>query len=353
MKRVCVIVCNNGLGHIRRVLPVVQAMLDREDHLHVTVACAQSQLAALSRWEVALGLRSHSRAAFQIFDSYPRAWLACGDFRGEELLNWHASLEVLELDRYDLVISDNLVEALIYQPRTVLMGSFLWHDVYGAQFAGEPVVEEYRRRSKALLDEHKPPMIANRYFAMPAVLEQTRAVLVGMLPAAVKHSGDRSRERGLLCIGSSIAPAEELMRRLTRAISPAAARSGIRLYVDQRLARDLAPTNGFALFDHDADDFDSIGAVIARPGLGIITDCVISGIPLFCVHESNVEMEHNARILESLGLGWTPDSPYGCVDRLASLLDDSTAREEYGRRSELLDKGGLEQTVDYLLTYLG
>jgi len=125
------------------------------------------------------------------------------------------------------------------------------------------------------------------------------------------------------------------------------------LCVDRRLARDLAPSNGFALFDHDADGFGMVDAVVARPGLGIITDCVAAGIPLFAVHESNSEMEHNARVLESMGLGWTLQSPGEFVDRLTEFMGDEAAREEFRRRAELLDKCGLEQTVDYLRTYLG
>lgn len=350
----CFLVCENGLGHLRRVAQVVGALLGRVVSLQVKIVCAPWQVAALHRWPAMKLLLTDARVTFDSTPMYPRWSDDPGYFLDERLLSWHETLRPLELQRYNLVVSDNLVEVLCHAPNAVLMGSFLWHDLLEAK-RPEPITQRYAAWCLSLLREHQPPMIANRYFAMPAVRQQTRIVEVGMLPSALR-SGDATTTwpstPGLLFIGGT---SVHVSGALVRCLGQHADRHGlpVRLFADSRLHQRLPPDSPVQSFDLDADELTPISAVIARPGLGITTDCVASGKPLFCYHEGDAEMVWNAQRLEALGLGRTLDGLDDMAGQVLTFLDDRHLMARYREAVSQIDHEGLTQTVDHLCRHTG
>lgn len=346
------IVCGNGLGHLRRAATVVSSLIQRCDTCRVDVVCARRQVKQLTHWQVLKELTSGKRTTFKYLDLYPR-WDPA--YRDRRLLTWHTSLSTLELKRYDLVISDNLVEVLYYQPETVLSGSFLWHDLYERAYPETLLFREYARRSKALLRDHRPPMIANRYFAMPAVREQTQTIEVGMLPlVSVGRSKRQNRVLDILFAGGSQREVAEAMGGYLDGLASAGAMGpSVRLWMDRRVAKIVKDLPSVHLFDYDRQDFSSVDAVVARPGMGVITDCIATGTPLFCVYEANPEMEHNAAVLARLGLGWPLRSIQEALDHIVGWYHTPGAYQTYRACVERIDKQGLQQTGDFLLARLG
>lgn len=354
MKRLCALVCNNGLGHFRRTLQVVAGLLAESNNVSLEIVCAPWQIDAMSGWQTLQAVRSDNRVTFQCLETYSW-WSSRRDAsRKEHLLTWHEQLGQLKLDSYDLVLSDNLVEALIYQPRTILMGSFLWHDVYAARFADDPVVQRYRNGCLELLQKFNPPIIVNRYFAMPEIGSLSHTVRVGMLPAVVKHGLRHSNGHlGVFFIGGSNQRVTELLRPfLLDILGAKLLPEHIRLFVDRPLAQQLPALDDLKVFDYDADDFDQIDAVVARPGMGVITDCIGTGVPLYCLYEPNSELEHNAQVLERLHLGRSLNSLHECLDQISTFFADPQARQQYESCIAGIDKSGLEQTVGTLISHL-
>jgi len=328
--------------------------LDRAKSLSISVACATWQLDALTRWPVLQQLRENPRADFKVVEPYIHWTLQREYYKDARLLTWADKLNSLDLPSFDLVISDNLVEALRYHPGTVLMGSFFWHDIYRTQFPDEPLVLEYWESCEELLRKHKPTIIVNRYFAMPAVRERVRLIDVGMLPPVLR--GGRKRATGapglLIAGGASSTGAKSIRSFLEEVVSKRIGEGLVRLFVERRIAQELPPNDGWSVFDYDADDFRQINAMIARPGMGAIADCVGTGTPMFCVYETNPEMEHNAKTLERLGLGWSMDLPGACLDEIRAFFENQAAQAMYEQRAAAIDKCGLEQTVQNLAPFL-
>lgn len=352
-KRICVLVCRNGLGHFRRIVTIVHALNKRGPLCRVDVVCARWQVEQLTDWPALKTLTAQAGTTFIFLDLYP-CWHDAAASPDRRLLTWHEWLRPLGLDQYDLVVSDNLVEALYYQPETVLSGSFLWHDVYERAFPDVPLLKEYAQRSQALLRDHRPAMIANRYFAMPAIREQTQPVEVGMLPfATTDASAGPGQVLDILFAGGSYPEIAETMGAYLGGLAASGSIPGaVRLWMDRRVAGTQQDLPGLHRFDYDRQRFAHLDAVVARPGMGVISDCIATGTPLFCIHEANPEMQHNASVLEALGLGWRLLAVQEAVDYIVGWYRTPGAYETYRQRIAQIDNQGLEQTVDFLLKRL-
>src|SRR5690606_5617671 len=104
--------------------------------------------------------------------------------------------------------------------------------------------------------------------------------------------------------------------------------SEAKIYLDSRLYHSKAWPEYVYAFSYGEHAFSDFGAVAARPGMGLITDCITSGVPLFCISIDNVEMRHNATILEELGLGKVQREELNILSDMLKLTrnDDSIAR---------------------------
>lgn len=354
MMQLCLLICANGLGHARRAIQVVATLLETSGEVSATIACSSRQVDALVHWPILQRLKENPAARFLFLEPYPHWTLDSVYYRDNRLMTWHEKLKPLDLGSFDLVLSDNLVEPLHYQPRTILMGSFLWHDVYRTQFPKEPLVGRYADRCDALLQEHKPAMIVNRYFVMPGVREKVRALEVGMLPPVVKDGVKRtSGVPGVLFAGGATGTGMQHLRGCLEDMEAGVKLDGrVKLFVERGMAMRVSSRDGWSVFDYDRDDFGQIHAVVARPGMGMITDCVGTGTPMFCVHETNPEMDHNAMTLERLGLGWNLAPAEGCFKQVGAFLQNRDAQMQYRQHVVAMDRSGLETTVRYLISSL-
>ena len=344
-----VLVCGHGLGHFRRTLQIVRALLARTSFARVDLFCPSWQVSAMAGWSVCSELIHHPAVKFMEWNS-PLGGVSFPDPSfWARLRTWRADLAELKLDCYDLVISDNLVEALSFAPRTVLSGSFLWHDLYQTAYPEIPGASDYARTCRELLHSHRPPMIANKYFVMPAVLRETETVGVGMLPPVFAARGKAEDGRtGILFAGGADRGAMKAVRSyLTEASTDGGFPPEVFIRLDRRVAEGMADS-AFPAFNHDADDFTTVDAVVACPGMGIITDCLASGTPLFFLQGGHPELRHNGDVLERMGLGWKLDRLEDAVKTIGTTLGDAEGMRVFRQRIQALDRSGLDETVDFL-----
>jgi hypothetical protein len=343
------LVCGHGLGHFRRTLQIVNALLARASIARADIFSPSWQVRALAGWPVCSGLIKHPAANFIEWNS-PLGWLdSPAPSFWARLQSWGENLAALKLDAYDLVISDNLVEAMSFAPRAVLSGSFLWHDLYQTAFPDDPGAMEYAKTCRELLETIRPPMIANRYFAMPAVMRETEAVGVGMLPSVFPAREKTADGRtGILFAGGAH---QESMKAVRSCLAGASAQAGFPpeafIRLDRRVAEGISGSP-FSVFDHDADDFSTVDAVAACPGMGIITDCLSSGTPLFFLPDGHPELRHNGDVLERMGLGWKLNNLDGAVEKILATLGDAEVMRAWRSRIQALDRSGLDETADFL-----
>ena len=144
VKKVALIACSNGYGHLRRLLLLSRA-LNKVSLESVLFA----PLASVERLATTEGI---SIPEIVDFDSGTTisSWL------NGSATNWYQYLP--DLKEYDMVVSDNLIEILLVRPDAWLSGSFFWHE------ALEQFPEDLKNQSEALLRKYQPRILSSRMF---------------------------------------------------------------------------------------------------------------------------------------------------------------------------------------------
>jgi hypothetical protein len=348
---VLVLVAANGLGHMRRVAGILGCLLERGGDVRLTIAAEPWQQDAAVRWDAGRRLEAHGVAWRPGIVAPGVGWSVTPErYVDGSLMSWEDRLDDLpELMTADVVLSDNLTGVLTRRPDALLAGSFLWSDVLDAATGDEPAVRAFVEHERSLLAEHRPEMLCVADLAMPGVVARTRPHAVGwmcpraaILPAA---PGPPAGTR-VAVLGGGTGAADDLLVELADAL----ALDG----VDVTVGDALSPRTGAPVFDGSAAAWSSLTVVVARPGVGTLTDCVRSGVPIVCVHEGdNIELAHNASRVAALGFGAdlgampSPDAVIDAVRRVAAPDEWAAVRQ----RMAAAARDGLSQGADWLAVH--
>jgi hypothetical protein len=346
---VTAIVSFNGLGHLRRVT----AVLDRVSALvdaRIALVCNKSHWNRLTgSWPVAARLAEHAEATHA---EVGPLWSTDPKQIGHSLADWPDSIARLATEHpADLVISDNLAGVLQVRPDAVLMGSFLWSDVLSRpDLLALPQIAAFIEHERALLADHRPPMLCVADVAMPGVLAHTAAVPVPLM--CPPHKEFVHSDRGTPpVVGVAIGGTAAIVEIVDPLVQRLAQRDGINLAVDPPLAT-RAPKAGLLFRDVQLKDLDLL---VCRPGMGTLTDCVGLRLPMITVREhGNAEMDHLAARMKQLvgapSVDLTDDG-----DSLVPLVRDVL---EPGRHAAMraayttLRTDGIEAAADWILRRL-
>jgi hypothetical protein len=348
-RQICVVVCQNGLGHFRRTMAVIDTLLRTQpDLLRVDILCEPWQLSTTSHWPVTARLRGSAWVRFHTagLDGSPR-WGSGGE-DDRAYFAWIENLktEVAVRDA-DLVISDNLVGVLAIRNDALLMGSFLWHEVIRGRGCAADRIAAW---DQALVAAIRPPMLCVREIATAEVYRLTRAV---PLPWFCESAADARRRRwpirNVLLLGGATSAATPALRALASVLHD---HGDFVISAPERLlAPELRGSVRVSVFDFSEASFAGCDLAIGRPGVGMLTDCVQFGFPLLCFgDEPNAEMRHNALRVEELGVGrriWLADGPAPA----ARLLHGEITRSDYlgwCRNLAARPTGGIAEAARYI-----
>lgn len=308
MRRVAVVACDHGLGHVRRSVLVAREL--RARGADVTLLAPRAKVERVER-ALAPDLTTSSDAppsgasgtgAIALLDlatgTTPEALRA--GLPGATC--WVERLP--DLDAFDVVVTDTLPEVLEVRPDAVLVAQFWWHDVL------DDVDPGYREHVMALLAAHRGPVLGTVPFAMPAVTDLPGFVGVGLFSSA---GGGSDRGMGaappeadrdvLLITGGSTAAVDGLLRPLVVDLRDPGPGPFREVAVDPRLLPEERP-EWLVPASFTAAALDRVAAALVRPGLGIVTELLERHVPMLCVREpGNRELEHNVGAVEALGAG--------------------------------------------------
>jgi len=234
----------------------------------------------------------------------PVRWNLNPEYYGEWLLDWHRTIRSWNLEDFDYVLSDNLVEPLLYSERVTLCGSFLWHDVLSEAFPDNKFIARYSSWCKDLLAAAPPHMIANRYFVTPAVLEQANVHQVGLVPFCEARRAGRTNNlprRVLIALGRAQS-ANGITDLLGRAASQMIA-NGMEVFAAEAIFQTLqTKCPGIQFRSFGDDSLETIDLAVIRGGLGTISDCIASKVPMLYVDDSSPEIRYNQKRLNEMGV---------------------------------------------------
>ena len=327
MTELAVIVCNNGLGHARRVLSLLELFYKRNGakiRVNIFVDAAK-----ISYFPSALAFFRKNKCKVRFFDIRAR-------YEGYE--KEFISKYKQHLETSDFIWSDNLIFPLKYKKEFFLTGSFLWPDA---------VDNQYSRHEEGILKGNFPVMIGNKYFAMPKAKSLTEFIGVGMYEYFSFYLPKRPVQGLLLGCGATDSGRRYFARFIPRLVKRLKGLSAaVDIYIEPFFYKEFKACKNVKLAEYLEPMFSKISASCIRPGFGSINDTLLKGSKVFAFFENgNSELLHNARVLEHLGVGKTCRNPLDSLNQALDYILDLKAAHAQFSNLKKLEFSGLSQTV--------
>jgi hypothetical protein len=298
------IICENGLGHFKRSLGLLNQIIKKEPNVQLDIICTRQQLVKLERWEKIEMLYLADCRIHTDISSPGVHWFKNEDmYIDNRLIKWSSRLEHFKpFYEADIVISDNLVAPLKYRPDTLLMGSFLWLDVFEKSKFYSPPILDFIIEQKSILKQTRPNILCVGDVAMPILMEYTNPIKMPWFGQVEKiERGKNQKTNRIAILGGATSTINNLM---IEAISVIIEKTTYSVAIPQRIIDNFKISHEKVhAFNFEIEDFQNCDLVICRPGVGTITDCISTQTPMIFIYEAdNVEMKFNAEQLERKGV---------------------------------------------------
>lgn len=299
--------CSNGYGHFRRVVDIATILKEEFD---IEIYCTVEQFEKFQQPEDVVFVVSHKENI-----NWKKALNGEREKVIDNYFDWVQDYGQ-STENYDIVISDNMPGILGYRPDALLLGSFLWKDVFQSSF-GENRLTTF---DSMLIEKYKPTIITNKYVETQTVKEYSNKIQYGF---GCNIVSERSATVNTNLINNSSLKYLDTYRE----------------FIDN-LELDLV------------DDFTVTENAImfARPGVGTITHCVENSIPLVALYDKNDSKEilELAQVVEDLQLGFKQDvmKPFNEYDY--NLWTTNTQLLE----KPMLEDNAYTKIADYIRNYV-
>ena len=253
--KIGIYVCSNGYGHFHRMLQVCAHLPFHEIDIH----CERYQYNRFKPTQDNINFI----------------------FYKESNIRWDrkrvGKIDVSGIDKYDRVITDNLVEVLKYRPDALLSGSFLWSDIWREKYGDNDFSDEQDK----IFHDVKPRVVCNGDVVFGQLKKYQNKVDIGW-GCKDKSINDFNLNR-LVCITPSLNYTEKYTEKF--------------LEIRNEYQDDVD-------FSFNINHTDNSMFVI-RPGLGMITTCVSHRIPIVALwdEDDSIEIQHLAHKVKELGIG--------------------------------------------------
>jgi hypothetical protein len=282
MKNVALIACSNGYGHTRRILCISSAF--REIGFNTVIFAEIEKVKKLCKimgisFPTTIDFDTQTDLKFQLDEKIP---------------NWINKMK--NLDHFDYVISDNLLEILELREDALISGSFLWHK----SLSNFP--ENKKKYYHRLIQKYNPKIFSSSFFTSDYLKEYENLYEVGLFKIGEKET--RIKENILISSGKG-GRVNHITKSFILEISKNPKPNSInKLYVEPNTYNKLMP-KWIQPAKYSNRMYSSLSSAIIRPGVGTITDCIINNVRMFCFYEeSNFEMKSNSIRIQNSNLGY-------------------------------------------------
>ena len=253
--KIGIYICSNGYGHFHRMLQVCTHLPFHEIDIH----CERYQYNRFKPTQDNLNFI----------------------FYKESNIRWDrkrvGSIDTSGIDKYDRVITDNLVEVLKYRPDALLSGSFLWSDIWREKYVNNDFSDEQDK----IFHDVKPRVVCNGDVVFGQLKKYINKVDIGW--GCKDNSTEDFNLNRIVCITPSLNYTEKYTEKF--------------LEIRNEYQDDVD-------FSFNINHTDN-SMFIIRPGLGMITTCVSHRIPIVALwdEDDSIEIQHLAHKVEELGIG--------------------------------------------------
>lgn len=335
------------MGHFKRAIEI-WARLGERFPADVTIACEEWQW-QMSRTNINLQRAEAAGVKFLFpnMDGALRWYDDARNYSKEAYFRFLSHIsQQLEFSEADVVISDNLAGILDKHPKVLLLGSFLWSDVLKTSVKKD-LPEEILNHETDLLQAFRPRMISVKEVTMPAVAALTNNIGINWLCDSIFERPFK-KDESTYSIVFTTGLSGSLGTRILDLYQNFQANPSYSVSVTPAFCSSYQIEEAdVKLFDFSSTAFEATDIMVARPGIGSITECIKYQIPVVAVDDGmNSEMAFNSLRVAELGIGW------GQAD-LALVRAPSS--EEYNDLLLNLRKrpvNGFFQLEELLTTYL-
>ena len=244
---------------------------------------------------------------------------------------------------YDMVFSDNLTSILETRKNSLLIGSFLWSEVFDSN---QKDFIDYKKREFANLVKFKPYMISVKKFTMNMVKSHTKNITVGWPTQFNVDFKLKDKIKNILVIGGGTNIINKILKEAIKIILK---NTNFNIYVSSILHKNFKDYNKISLFNFSENDFKNIDLIISRPGMGTITDCVNFNIPILAIYEkNNNEMHFNAKAIEKNNFGLDISLIYLNIDMIIKALERNNQFKNFQISLSKENKNGLREINDFV-----
>jgi hypothetical protein len=331
MKEIAVVVCNNGLGHIKRVLWVLKFLYDN----------------------LSGGIRANVFVDLDKIKYFP----AVIDLFGQN--KWSISFQDIKADIYnfefefigkykryleesDYIWSDNLLFPLKYRKEVFITGSFLWFDVINDGAFVDKEID--------ILAKNKPVMIGNRYFATPNVRKLTTFFQVGLYKyGTVLYT--KKESKGLLVSCGKSKSGNDLFKRNLHIVKNKINEISkeISIYVESDYHKYFISNKNVLKASFTEEMFANITAASVRPGFGTISDLLLHGGRIFAFYEdNNFELEYNSKVIVDLKIGENNKEIGESIDSAVNFILSKNQQANHLNTVKKIDFNGLDETLQIM-----
>lgn len=351
------IVCENGLGHFKRMTGLLTAWCERFPNTTIDLVAEQWQLDLTHDWDKTRLYHQVGNRVYSGITAPGVRWSNMPEqFESGQLLKWEDRLAAVpSLSTADLVLSDNLVGVLHHRPDAVLVGSFLWSEVLQRKFPQQPEIALFAERERQLLKQHNPIMLGVEALLIPEirVLERSK----GFPWFGQEAKRPRRAFRGLQRIGLLAGATEAAQGELIKSLQWLHQQVDVEIALPARLidALDLKGEPRIIPFGFELNDFEACDLVFCRPGVGTLTDCMVTNTPMVLFYEpGNYEMEYNSQQLEALGVA-LDIGPGLSKENILQAVQNFQSKETFDQYQDQLvaqSTDGYEKIVNWLESHL-
>ncbi len=326
-KNIALIACSNGLGHVKRLLTIAYKLS--------LYGCHCDLYALNSSCEKFLKNLKIDNLNIKNFDTKT------------SIMNWKKNYnfdwlkKIKNIESYDYVISDNLIEILELRPDSWITGSFFWHN----SIKNLPI--DLIEKCNNILNKHSPNLICSSLFA-PSYFNQYKNLnLVGLYTFNEKKKFRVNRKKDLLISCGYGGLLKSLFLNFVKSYDFSNHFENIwiepSLY-DNKMSKYIKPAT------YNEDMYKKVSVAIIRPGIGTVTDCLQHGVKIFSIVEfENKEIEFNAKVLEEKNLGYKFESFDEAFQKVCLYINDKKEQNIFRENLLSLDLSGASQTARIIL----
>ena len=317
LKNVNYYVCDNGLGHIKRSTKISKIL---SKHYKIKLFTDTNKL---SKFKVSAKIRK-KKFKFQTgLKSIDK--------------NLIKKIKNLKINERELILSDNYPDFCILKNPFILYANFFWHEIFSLKNIDTKFI------TKNLIKK-KIPVIGNYIFQslQNKKINSKKVGFIGSFKGNIKKN-----KKVLVSLGTANIKKKvkiKLISQITEELKKQD--NNIKFYLDESYFLIFKKYKNVFLANYSNKMFKEISVCIAKPGMGIINDCLKHGVILITLNSFfNKEFKNNSKLINKYKLGYSVKSFKSAVQKLHQIFKDKLALKKFYLKYKSLKWNGEQEIL--------